>query len=183
MGYHATWVWLKSIHAEKFRRKQSLTELSIYHAPPIIPGRKYNKRSHSEEKLWDEGHFSLVWRQTGAADEAVRDTKAAKWTTALKRISCGFGWAVIGVGSTGLSLSSFLTTHQAEDLVWLAQLNAHPHIINNGFVHRSINGRFIKSPFASSTQLHLRRWQILAVFIPGFRLGLFFFLSLSASVR
>lgn len=58
----------------------------------------------------------------------------------------------------------------SRDLVSLPQLNAHPHIINDCFVHRSIKGLFIKSPFASSkipllsSLLHLRRWQYLAEF-------------------
>lgn len=80
----------------------------------------------------------------------------------------------------------------SRDLVSLPQLNAHPHIINNCFVHRSIKGLFIKSPFASSkipllsSLLHLRRWQRLAEFpfrfhVCGF--SFFFFFSFFQLVK
>lgn len=78
-------------------------------------------------------------------------------------------------------LSGLCISLASRDLVSLPQLNAHTHIINDCFVHRSIKGLFIKSPFASSKiplvslLLHLRRRLLHAKFLSWFSCQRVFF--------
>lgn len=78
----------------------------------------------------------------------------------------------------------------AGELVSLPQLNVRPHMVNDCFVHRSIKGLFIKSPFASSKIpllsslfTHPKRWQSLAAFPFQFNVFGFPFLSFFVGVR
>lgn len=170
-----------------------------------LPAR-WQRSTQSWGKWGDGGHFLLICKQRESGTrQKVSLTESQRKGDALsdreeKRHKCkreqgrsrGIGWVTV----VPHPLPQWHRTQSnaphswpcirlaSRDLVSLPQLNAHPHIINDCFVHRSIKGLFIKSPFASSkipllsSLLHLRRWQCLAEFpfwfhVCGF--SLFFF--------
>lgn len=171
-----------------------------------------DKRAQGWGKWEDGGHFLLIWKQRESSitqqvsltkrqrkGEAGRDREEKRHKCErVKGRSRGTGWVtVVSHPLPQWHRTQSNSPHSwpsislaSRDLVSLPQLNAHPHIINDCFVHRSIKGLFIKSPFASSkipllsSLLHLRRWQRLAEFPFRFHVcGFPFFFFFSAGAR
>lgn len=161
--------------------------------------------TQSRGKWGDGGHFLLIWKQKDNRIRqwvALKDKERERQRETEKKDACVrerkedpealAEWLFVSHPLPLWHRTQSNSPHSwprirlaSRDLVSLPQLNAHPHIINNCFVHRSIKGLFIKSPFASSkipllsSLLHLRRWQRLAEFpfrfhVCGFSFFFFF---------
>lgn len=156
---------LNSCHLYRLKNKTKIGKSGL---------NRWQKRTQRWGKLVNWRHFLLIWKQRNswmtqaALDKRQRKAWAEKGSRENPEALAEWSFVSHPLPQWHRAQSNSLHSWPcislaSRDLLSLPQLNFHPHIINDCFVHRSIMCLFIKSPFAPlkipllSSLWHLRK--------------------------